>query len=80
MEILIGFVELWLLCGCLGLVICCLISVVEAFRLDIPEKYEPASLIELFFVAIATFFLPLLGPFVLWASIEKLHKVVKNGQ
>jgi len=75
MEILTGFAQLWLLCGCVGLLVLLVVEVIKGFRMD---DTEATGLIELIFVGIATFFLPLLGPFVLAVSIQKLHEVIHD--
>lgn len=76
MEILIGFAQLWLLSGCVGLVILFAVSITA------PDDTYPIGVInplEILLLAIATIILPFFGPITLALAINKLIEV-KDGQ
>ncbi len=75
MEILTAFVQLWLLCGCIGLIILFVASLIaskDTYPVGVTNPFE------IFLLAIAIMIFPLFGPFTLAISIQKVREAINE--
>lgn len=75
MEILIGFAQLWLLSGCIGLVIISVAALIEVWGMPLDDN-GITNPFELFLLAVGILLSPMTGPIILLAGIEKLVDVI----